>query len=135
MRRRKGRNMCSHVLADWYHIIITVLKLFQRAEYCHRERLGHRKLGDCRKKYGFEDGAEKQDDGTTKMAWYTKSRALACLRTRELRKTGGLPERFRPWGEWRVPFRRKGLHKIQLLVHVLGWVGPITDHSHEGFLG
>lgn len=25
--------MCSHVPADWYHIITTVLKLFQRAKH------------------------------------------------------------------------------------------------------
>lgn len=58
--------MCSHVVADWYHIIITVLKLFQCAKHFHRERLRHRMVGDCRNDYGFEDGAEKQADATTK---------------------------------------------------------------------
>ena len=47
----------------------------------------------------------------------------------------GLREKgFDLWGEW-PPLRRRGLHKFQLLVHDLGWVGPITDHNHEGFLG
>ena len=43
-------------------------------------------------------------------------------------------EGFDLGGEW-SPLRRRGLHKFQLLVHDLGWVGPITDHNHEGFLG
>lgn len=98
IRGGREKNMCSHVVADWYHIIITVLKSIQRAKHFHRERLWHRKVGDCRNEYGSEDVAEKQADATTTMAWYTKSQALACLETRRLRKTGGLPERFRPEG-------------------------------------
>ena len=68
MREGKEKNMSSHVVADWYHIIITVLKLFQRAKHFHRERLRHRKVGDGRNEYRFEDRAEKQADATTKMA-------------------------------------------------------------------
>jgi len=37
-------------------------------------------------------------------------------------------------GDDRCHLEEQASTKIQLLVHVLGWVGPITDHNHEGFL-
>lgn len=132
-RTKKKESMPSHVFADWYHIMITVLKIVPTRQTFHHERLRNRKWVIV-ERHGFEDAPKKQGDGTTKTAWYTKSRAFACLRTRGLRKARACRKVFDLGGKW-PPLRRTGLHKFQLLVHVLGWVGPITDHNHEGFLG
>ena len=59
-----------------------------------------RKVGDCRERHGFEDVPKKHADGMTKRAWYTKSRAFECSRTRGLTKAQGLLEKgFDLWGE------------------------------------